>query len=229
MSRDASASSKAENHTDAGSEGGYAAGVVAGRSSIWIMHTADAIAAPRQKSCTVLQRMRDYARGTATPPDLSDLARNLVRVHDAVLSGVAPPAKPREVVARSWRRTMSLGIDPEGRRRQEPLPASAVEALRRRSMLSAAIDELPAPLLAAADASSYLVVVTDAEGIVLWRNGASRSRLQADALGFVEGALWTESAVGTNAIGTALAEAAPVQLFSAEHFENAQVPWYCTA
>ena len=32
-----------------------------------------------------------------------------------------------------------------------------------------------------------------------------------------------------HAIGTALAEAAPVQLFSAEHFEQNQHPWYCTA
>ena len=52
---------------------------------------------------------------------------------------------------------------------------------------------------------------------------------RADALGFTEGATWTEDHVGTNAIGTALAEPAPVQLFSAEHFEEGQHPWYCTA
>lgn len=54
-------------------------------------------------------------------------------------------------------------------------------------------------------------------------------RRRADTIGLIEGALWTESAVGTNAVGTALAEAAPVQLFSAEHFEQNQHPWYCTA
>ena len=54
-------------------------------------------------------------------------------------------------------------------------------------------------------------------------------RGRADALGFEEGAEWTEEVVGTNAIGTALAEASPVQLFSAEHFEAEQHPWYCTA
>lgn len=59
------------------------------------------------------------------------------------------------------------------------------------------------------------------------RVGQVRSR--ADSLGFSEGARWTEATVGTNAIGTALAEAAPVQLFSAEHFEQSQHPWYCTA
>lgn len=165
----------------------------------------------------------------ATSPDLADLARRLVRVHDAVLSGSAPPQHPRELVARSWRRTMSLGVDADAVRRAEPIAASALEDLRRRSRLSDVIDELRAPLLAAADASSYLVVVTDADGVVLWRSGAPRVKLHADRLGFVDGARWTESVVGTNAIGTALVEDAPVQLFSAEHYENAQVPWYCTA
>ena len=165
----------------------------------------------------------------ATSPDLADLARSLVRVHDAVLSGSTPPRPPREMVARSWRRTMGFGIDPEGRGRRDPLAAAQVEQRRLGSRLALVIDDLRTPLLAAADASSYLVVVTDADGVVLWRSGAPRVRHQADALGFEEGARWTESAVGTNAIGTALVERTPVQLFSAEHFENAQVPWYCTA
>ncbi|GAB6858480.1 GAF domain-containing protein [Microbacterium xylanilyticum] len=165
----------------------------------------------------------------ATTPDLADLARSLVRVHDAVLSGAAPPERPRELVARSWRRALEFGVDPEGRGRRDPLGPAEVEARRRDSRLALVLDDLRAPLLAAADASSYLVVVTDADGVVLWRSGSARVKHQADALGFTEGAVWTEDAVGTNAIGTALAEAAPVQLFSAEHFENAQVPWYCSA
>ena len=165
----------------------------------------------------------------ATTPDLADLARNLVRVHDAVLSGDAPPQRPRELVARSWRRTLGMGLDPSGGARREPISVAAVEERRRRSMLSFVIDDLRTPLLSAAESSSYLVVVTDAEGVVLWHSGAPRVKMQADRLGFVEGALWTESAVGTNAIGTALVEQSPVQLFSAERFENAQVPWYCTS
>ena len=54
-------------------------------------------------------------------------------------------------------------------------------------------------------------------------------RHRADALGFTEGARWTEGAVGTNAIGTALAEDAPVQIFSAEHFVRTHHGWTCTA
>lgn len=161
--------------------------------------------------------------------DLAMRARDLVRIHDAVLSGSAPPERPRAVVARSWTRVLSLGIDPDGRNGRDPLPPSDVEERRRTSRLSLVIDEIRELLLSAADASNYLVVVTDADGVVLWRSGSPRVKRQADGLGFTDGATWTEATVGTNAIGTALAEAAPVQLFSAEHFENAQVPWYCTA
>lgn len=156
-------------------------------------------------------------------------ARDLVRMHDAVLSGSTPTERPRAVVERSWSRVLGLGVDPDGRNGREPLSIARVEQRRRASRLSLVIDEIRELLVSAADASSYLVVVCDASGVVLWRSGSSRVRRQADVLGFAEGATWTEGAVGTNAIGTALAEAAPVQLFSAEHFENAQVPWYCSA
>lgn len=161
--------------------------------------------------------------------DLATRARDLVRIHDAVLAGSAPPQRPRAVVARSWARVLGLGIDPDGRNGRDPLGPGEVEARRRTSRLALVVDEIRELLLSAADASSYLVVITDADGVVLWRSGSPRVRRQADGLGFAEGALWTESAVGTNAIGTALEEGAPVQLFSAEHFETAQVPWYCTA
>lgn len=163
------------------------------------------------------------------PHDLATRARDLVRIHDAVLAGSAPPQRPRALVARSWARVIDLGMDPDARTGRDPLGPGEVEERRRTSRLALVVDEIRELLLSAADASSYLVVITDADGIVLWRSGSPRVRRQADGLGFAEGALWTEGAVGTNAIGTALEEGAPVQLFSAEHFETAQVPWYCTA
>jgi hypothetical protein len=161
--------------------------------------------------------------------DLFQHARVLQRVHDAVIGGGRPPVRPRGVVARSWTRVLELGLDPAGANARQPLPFPDVEARRRRSPLSLVIDELRQVLGSVADASVFVMVVTDADGVILWREGSARVRMRADALGFAEGARWTEATVGTNAIGTALAEAAPVQLFSAEHFEQAQHPWYCTA
>ncbi len=161
--------------------------------------------------------------------DLSRHARELVRVHDAVLGGARPPHLPRSLVARSWARVMRLGLDPDGDNARDPMPAAELAGRRHRSPLRLVIDELRGVLTSVADASHFLMVVCDAEGVVLWREGSAAVRLHADRLGFSEGAHWTEQVVGTNAIGTALAEAAPVQLFSAEHFEQKQHPWYCTA
>lgn len=156
-------------------------------------------------------------------------ARELVRMHDAVIGGSRSALKPRALVARSWSRVLEAGLDPDARTPRDPLPMEQVLARRGSSPISLVIDELRQIISSVADASAFLMVVTDADGIILWREGAVRVRSRADGLGFEEGAEWTEELVGTNAIGTALAEASPVQLFSAEHFEQEQHPWYCTA
>jgi hypothetical protein len=180
-------------------------------------------------------RPRAYARGvgdfSAIRPgtNLPLYARELVRMHDAVIGGGRSALQPRPLVARSWSRVLGAGLDPDGRNPRDPLPMEQVLARRRSSPIALVIDELRAIISSVADASQFLMVVTDADGIILWREGAARVRSRADGLGFAEGAEWTEELVGTNAIGTALAEASPVQLFSAEHFEADQHPWYCTA
>lgn len=161
--------------------------------------------------------------------DLSKYARELVRMHEAIIGGSRSPMRPRDLVARSWARVLGLGLNPAGISTRDPLRIDEVERRRRESPLNGVIDELKQVVSSVADASHFLMLVTDADGVVLWREGSSLVRRRADTVGLIEGALWTESAVGTNAIGTALAEAAPVQLFSAEHFEQNQHPWYCTA
>jgi len=169
--------------------------------------------------------------GNAVAPgtDLGQHARALQRVHDAVMGGAEPPARPRALVSRSWSRALSFGLDPTRANARDPLPWVEVERRRRASPLALVVDEIRAVLTSVADASRFIVVVTDADGTILWRDGSAGVLRRADALGFTEGATWTEDHVGTNAIGTALAEQAPVQLFSAEHFEEGQHPWYCTA
>lgn len=169
--------------------------------------------------------------GNAVVPgtDLRQHARALLRVHDAVMGGTVPPSRPRPLVSRSWRRVLDFGLDPTHANARDPLPRSEVERRRRGSPLSLVVDEIRTVLTSVADASRFIVVVTDADGVILWREGSAAVLCRADDLGFCEGATWTEDHVGTNAIGTALAEQAPVQLFSAEHFEEGQHPWYCTA
>ncbi len=161
--------------------------------------------------------------------DLPRYARDLVRMHDAVIGGGRSPLRPRTLVARSWSRVLAAGLVPDQANARTVLGLDEVERRRRMSPLAGVIGELMQVIAGVADASQLIMVVTDADGVVLWRAGSPRVRNRADSLGFQEGATWTESIVGTNAIGTAIAEASPVQLFSGEHFEQSQHPWYCTA
>jgi hypothetical protein len=161
--------------------------------------------------------------------DVGRYARLLARTHDALLSGERPPLHPRRLVARSWQRVRAQGVDPDRREPPGPIDASQVELRRATSPLRGVLPELRAALTAVAEDARHVMVVTDADGVLLWREGSTRVRHRADALGFTEGAGWTEGAVGTNAIGTALAEGAPVQIFSAEHFVRTHHGWTCTA
>ncbi|MFC6713379.1 GAF domain-containing protein [Branchiibius cervicis] len=169
------------------------------------------------------------AAAVAPGVDLGLRARQLVRLHDAVMSGSRSLEEPRPVVARSWARMKSLGLDPDRPLHRDILPIDQVEARRAESALALVADRIRAVLTRVADASLFIVVITDRDGVILWREGSPAILRQADSLGFALGAHWSETYVGTNAIGTALAEQAPVQLFSAEHFEHRQHPWYCTA
>jgi hypothetical protein len=161
--------------------------------------------------------------------DVGRYARLLARTHDALLSGDRPPVDPRGLVARSWQRVRAQGVDPDRREPPGPLEATQVESRRASSPLHQVLPELRASLTAVAEDARHVMVVTDADGVLLWREGSTRVRHRADALGFTEGARWTEGTVGTNAIGTALAEDAPVQIFSAEHFVRTHHGWTCTA
>ncbi|TVT35720.1 GAF domain-containing protein [Amycolatopsis rhizosphaerae] len=167
----------------------------------------------------------------ALPPGryLPDYARDLVRMHDVVIAGGRPELRPRDVVSRSWSRVQRLGLTADGLNARDCLPEGELARRRRESPLRDVISELKQVFGAVSDASHTLLVVTDADGVILWRDGASSVRRRADSLGFLEGTEWTEAKVGTNAIGTALAEAAPVELLAGEHFEQDQHPWYCTA
>lgn len=160
--------------------------------------------------------------------DPRSYARLLAEVYDATMAGERPPARPREVIGDSWERVRAAGLLPD----DDAAPAvnaAEVARLRRASGLASVIDDLEGGLAPIIDGGSSIMVVSDAEGRLLWRTGAPRVLRQADALGFVEGAAWGENDVGTNAIGTALAARGAVQTFSAEHFARNQHPWTCSA
>ncbi|MBB4895691.1 hypothetical protein FHS39_004770 [Streptomyces olivoverticillatus] len=153
----------------------------------------------------------------------------LPAVHEAALSGSRPPVQPRPVIGESWHRARRNGVDPDGGGAVPLMSAEELEHRRHTSPLGAVLPQLREQLGTVADAVRHLIVVTDAEGRLLWREGSPGVRKSADRLGFEVGASWTEDLVGTNGIGLALVERRPVQVHSAEHFVRTHHAWTCAA
>ena len=75
----------------------------------------------------------------------------------------------------------------------------------------------------------HIVVVSDAEGCILWSDGHPDVLRASEGIRFTPGHSWSEEAAGTNAVGTALAADHALQVFSAEHFREEVHPWQCSA
>ncbi|QIJ61259.1 GAF domain-containing protein [Streptomyces sp. JB150] len=160
--------------------------------------------------------------------DPAERARILRRAHETFNRAGTVPRPVRSVVADSWRRSARAGVGPDGGASVELTdgdlgayradhPLARVMPLCRELMSSFAVD------------GEHLLAVCDAHGRLLWVEGHPATRRQAGRMNFVPGARWAESAVGTNAPGTAVALDRPVQVFAAEHFVRRVQSWTCAA
>ncbi|MGK5632797.1 GAF domain-containing protein [Streptomyces sp. URMC 123] len=161
--------------------------------------------------------------------DTRRATRLLSGVRAATLEGRRPPGAPRPVIEESWDRVRRWGVDPERGRHTGFLPLEEVERRRQSSPLRTVLPVLREGLVPISDAARHIMVVTDAEGWVLWRDGNAAVRRQADGIGFDRGAGWAEETMGTNAVGTALVTRSPVRVHSAEHFVRSHHAWTCAA
>ncbi|MGH3423095.1 MAG: transcriptional regulator [Nocardioidaceae bacterium] len=166
-----------------------------------------------------------YPRGV----DPRDWSRQLHRAHDDFVATGRASGDLRPLVVESWRRSLTTGVDPEKSVAEVQLVDDALEAARAEHPLSSAMPVIRRLLVDSAAEAGLLVALSDAAGRLLWVEGASRLRTRAAGMHFVEGANWSESAVGTNAPGTALALDRAVQIFGAEHLARPVTPWSCSA
>jgi len=137
----------------------------------------------------------------------------------------------RSPIVQSWRRSLAAGVDPSPAYRA-PVAADEEGTAARweHHPLARAAGLINDCLGAIAQDSDQLIVVSDADGLLLWIDGPSRVRLDAAAsMNFVQGAMWSEAGAGTNAIGTAIAADHAVQVFAAEHFNEVVQAWTCAA
>jgi hypothetical protein len=162
-------------------------------------------------------------------PDARRDARSVRAAYRSFLvDGVLPPGI-HPVVADSWRRSVHSGVDPEGPRTGSGLAHDDLVAYRDANPLAAVMPVVRELVVDAAADDGLAVAVSDDAGRLLWVEGSRALRDAVERVGFVEGSVWREERVGTNAPGTALAARRAVQVLGAEHFSRPVQAFSCTA
>ncbi|MFD5596490.1 GAF domain-containing protein [Streptomyces griseorubiginosus] len=160
--------------------------------------------------------------------DPAERVRMLLRAHETFTEAGTVQRPVRPVVADSWRRSARAGVGPDGTASVE-LSDGDLGVYRAEHPLARVMPLFRELMGTFASDGEHLLAVCDEHGRLLWVEGHATTRRKADRMNFVPGARWSETAVGTNAPGTAVAVDRPVQVFAAEHFIRRVQPWTCAA
>ena len=133
-------------------------------------------------------------------------------------------------VVASWRRCIAMHqLAPEDRR--TPLRLTDQEFRRAREeserLIANASDELDR-LFATTGKAGCCLLLTDRNGIALERRGATADDKQFHDLGLWTSSVWTEASIGTNGIGTAIADERAISIFRDQHFFCSNINLSCT-
>lgn len=157
--------------------------------------------------------------------------RVLERAHDAFVGAGDESAEDavRRLVRDSWERSLRFRLDPDRISGDPELSDEQLRQYRSTHPLQVALPALHRLLIRHTLDAGLIVAVGDSAGRLLWIDGDRDLRRRAEGMGFLEGANWSERAVGTSAPGTALELDRGVQIVGAEHFGRVVHPWSCTA
>jgi transcriptional regulator of acetoin/glycerol metabolism/DNA-binding CsgD family transcriptional regulator len=143
---------------------------------------------------------------------------------DALLHDGEPPTEVPGNIWASWRRSATSGLSPE--RFSAPYvddgDHDGVLVRAARPVLDSLIDDLAF--------TGVALVLTDRRGDILDRWVPERSLgTQLDRVDLAPGFVYAEAAIGTNGIGTAIAERKPTFVRGSEHFADALTALACAA
>lgn len=162
--------------------------------------------------------------------DLTELAREINRDREAIMSGATPPPGFGADVVGSWTRVQAGGnpstVDDHHRER---IGRDELEARRAANPIRHAIETLRRVFAASADDPMMALGIFDTDGVMLWRAGSRSVLPEADRLGLVEGSRWDEECAATTAVGLAIRNRRPCRIFGAQHYSRSLHELYCTA
>lgn len=136
----------------------------------------------------------------------------------------------QEIIKRSHKRSKGYGIETT-----QTYPAKVLKGndFNYQINLNKDLIEVTAPiikkLLNAIKESGFIIVLTDSKGLILLVFGDDDTIKLAADLQMKPGAFMNEESIGTNAMGTAIAENLSVQITANEHYISAYHNWTCSA
>jgi len=140
---------------------------------------------------------------------------------------IDPSVNP--IISESWKRCKKYGVDyldGKGKKESKIQYEHIIEKNKELLQIAKPIME---NLHNIVSESHYVLVLTDKYGYIIEIMGDNIVKGEADKIRFDFGSLWSEEAVGTNAIGTSLAIDKPIQVTGAEHYCLTHHSWTCSA
>ncbi|WP_234382720.1 SpoIIE family protein phosphatase [Streptomyces dysideae] len=146
----------------------------------------------------------------------------LVDAHERFLAGALVESDVRDSVLDSWKRCRSVGVTPH-----QLVVTYAPDLVLDERFLRAA-DPVLIQLSASLANVDMAIALCDGQGRMIQRLGGERRlRERLDEVNFAPGFDASEPVVGTNGVGTALAERNPVYVVGREHFADCLQPFAC--
>ncbi len=133
-------------------------------------------------------------------------------------------------IAESWKKCAINGVQPtNGKGRLVLEQGMYRQLLKQNEVLIHTAKPFMQTLYKIFRGTSFVVVLTDAQGYILENFGDYDRLKKARELNFLPGANWKEDGVGTNAIGAVLSMGEPIQVSGAEHYCLQHHCWTCSA
>jgi len=170
--------------------------------------------------------MHPLSPASRTPPSrLREARRQLLDTGEVAETLIATP------LGRSWQRSRAFGLAPAGRAPGAPHASAAqlARALEHHRELVAHARPVMEFLFNQTRDSDSMVILADAQGMLLQALGDAHFVDRAQRVALRPGANWHEQWRGTNAIGTALADASPAVVHAGEHYLDRNGFLTCTA
>lgn len=137
--------------------------------------------------------------------------------------------KLRPEVAHSWQRCRNFKVDPYGDGCQDIKGLELKEKIHESQHLIKIARPFIHNLYGFIKGSGFQVVLADREGVILEAIGDPEIIKRTKQIQLCPGGNWSEPEKGTNAIGTAIFEKKPIQIFAREHFCQANHFLTCSA